>query len=117
MGYETYPKLLRIGTFVFLMLAAGCAQTPTLAVDSRLEDVLATLVECIDDGIVHRDDRVTAADAVARTIVSGCTAKHRDAFDDLTSGTSVAFIQGFENGLINKATQNIFTKRASRLMS
>jgi len=84
MGYETYPKLLRIGTFVFLMLAAGCAQTPTLAVDSRLEDVLATLVECIDDGIVHRDDRVTAADAVARTIVSGCTAKHRDAFDDLT---------------------------------
>ena len=98
------------------MLAAGCAQTPIPSVDSQLEGVLVALVECIGDGIVRRDDRVTAADAVARTIVSGCTAKHKDAFDDLTSGTSVAFIQGFENGLINKATQNIFTKRASRLM-
>lgn len=106
---------MRIGVLVFLMLTAGCAQTPSPAALNHLEDVLVSLVECIDDGLVRRDDGVTSADAVARTIVSGCTARRWDVLDDLTSGKAVSFMKGFEEGLVDKATEQILTTRASRL--
>ena len=88
---------------------------PTAAVYGQIEDVLVTVVECIDDCIVRRDDGVTAADVIARSVVKGCAARNDNPLEKLTGGQVAAFMKGFEEGLVDKATEEILSNRASKL--
>lgn len=106
---------MRSGVALLLMLAAGCTQPPNLAVQSQLQDALVTLAECIDEDIVRRDDGVTAARTIARTVVRGCVKRHGDPLDALTDGQVADFLTGFEKGLVDQATEDIIAQRASKL--
>lgn len=97
------------------MLGAGCVQTPAPAVYSQLEDVLVTVVECIDDGIVSRDDGVTAAGVIARNVVKSCVTRQVNPLEKLTGGQVADFMKGFEKGLVDKATEEVLAIRASKL--
>lgn len=99
-----------------MLLAAGCAQVPTPAVYGHLQDTLDTLVGCIGENIVHRDDGVSAADTIARSVVRGCVARHGDRLEELTGGQVATFLTGFEKGLVVQATEDILAQRANKLV-